>query len=93
MCDHITKNQVVGYQVRLESRTSRRTRLLFCTTGQLLQPHQPLLAMILNWLQLVEQSAQYTLCCALEALCNRGSGYENCTRSHMLLQVFCCGGF
>lgn len=25
---------VVGYSVRLESRTSRRTRLLFCTTGQ-----------------------------------------------------------
>lgn len=24
---------VVGYSVRLDSRTSRRTRLLFCTTG------------------------------------------------------------
>ena len=24
----------MGYSVRLESRTSRRTRLLFCTTGQ-----------------------------------------------------------
>ena len=24
---------VVGYSVRLESRTSQRTRLLFCTTG------------------------------------------------------------
>lgn len=25
--------QVVGYSVRLDSRTSMRTRLLFCTTG------------------------------------------------------------
>ena len=25
---------VVGYQVRLEAKTSRRTRLLFCTSGE-----------------------------------------------------------
>ena len=26
---------VVGFSVRMDSRTSRRTRLLFCTTGEL----------------------------------------------------------
>ncbi len=35
---------VVGYSVRLDSRTSRRTRLLFCTTGAL----SPLVSIIAN---------------------------------------------
>lgn len=29
--------ETVGYSVRLDSRVSRRTRLLFCTTGILLR--------------------------------------------------------
>jgi HrpA-like RNA helicase len=34
-CERI--GEFVGYQIRLESKTSRRTRLLFCTTGILLR--------------------------------------------------------
>ncbi|KAI9916306.1 hypothetical protein PsorP6_018163 [Peronosclerospora sorghi] len=35
-----TPESLVGYQIRLEARMTRRTRLLFCTTGILLQKLQ-----------------------------------------------------
>lgn len=38
---------VVGYSVRLESRTSRRTRLLFCTTGEAISAY-----LLMVWLLL-----------------------------------------